>query len=183
MDSFITDLYGLERYCNFGTLKEKLIRDHIVVGLRNCDLSEKFQLDSKLTLKKAMNLARQSETVKQQQRILVRGFQSKSAEVDSIAKGKPHRKKQEKPKEKIPPCTTRQSKPQSRCPRFLGSFHPKKTCPAHTPSATMLKSRSMRRLIEITRKLLEVEAEGEEAFFLGEIVDLHKVQSHIAKLP
>ena len=28
-DSFITDLYGLARYCNFGALKEELIRDCI----------------------------------------------------------------------------------------------------------------------------------------------------------
>ena len=132
VDSFITDLYGLARYCNFGTLKDELIRDRIVVGLRNHDLSEKLQLDPKLTLEKAMNLARQRETVKQQQSILVGGFHSKSAEVDFIAKGKPRRKKHEKLKEKIPPSATPQSKHQSKCPRCLGSFHPKKTCPARS---------------------------------------------------
>ena len=40
--SIITDLYGLERYCNFGALKEALIRDRIVVGLQNRELSEKL---------------------------------------------------------------------------------------------------------------------------------------------
>ena len=59
MDSFITDLYGLARYCNFGALKEELIRDRIVVGLQNRELSEKLQLDPNLTLEKATNLARQ----------------------------------------------------------------------------------------------------------------------------
>ena len=76
VDSLITDLYGLAKYCNFGTLKDELIRERIVVGLRNCDLSEKLQLDPKLTLEKAMNLAWQRETVQQQQSILVGGFQS-----------------------------------------------------------------------------------------------------------
>jgi len=70
VDSFITDLYGLARHCNFGTLKEELIRDRIVVGLQNRELSEKLQLDPNLTLEKAANLARQRETVKQQQNIL-----------------------------------------------------------------------------------------------------------------
>ena len=42
VDSFITDLYGLARYCNFGALKEELIRDRIVVGLQNRELSEKL---------------------------------------------------------------------------------------------------------------------------------------------
>ena len=50
MDSFITDLYNLARYCNFGTLKEELICDRIVVGLQNCELLEKLQLDANLTL-------------------------------------------------------------------------------------------------------------------------------------
>ena len=42
VDSIITDLYGLESYCNFGALKEELIRDRIVVGLQNRELSEKL---------------------------------------------------------------------------------------------------------------------------------------------
>ena len=88
VDSFITDLYGLARHCNFGALKEELIRDRIVVGLQNRELSQKLQLDPNLTLEKATNLARQRETVKQQQNILDGGFKSTPAQVDSIAKGK-----------------------------------------------------------------------------------------------
>ena len=57
VDSFITDLFGLARYCNFGALKEELIRDRIVVGLQNRELSEKLQLDPNLTLEKATNLS------------------------------------------------------------------------------------------------------------------------------
>ena len=107
VDSFITDLYGLARYCNFGALKEELIRDRIVVGLQNRELSEKLQLDPNLTLEKATNLARQRETVKQQQNILDGGFKSTPAHVDGIAKGKSRRNKgsfketsQDKSKEK-----------------------------------------------------------------------------------
>ena len=48
MDSFITDLYGLARYCNFGTLNEELIRDRIVVGFQNRELSEKTSARSKI---------------------------------------------------------------------------------------------------------------------------------------
>ena len=52
MDSFITDLYGLARHCNFGALKEELIHDCIVMGLQNCELSEKLQLHLNLTITK-----------------------------------------------------------------------------------------------------------------------------------
>ena len=126
VDSFVTELYGLASYCNFGALKDKLIWDRIVVGLRNCDLSEKLELDPQLTLEKAINLARQRETVKQQRSILDNGFKSKAANVDSIAKGKPRKKKEDNFKEKTRPSAN----PQSKCPRCLGSFHVKKACPA-----------------------------------------------------
>ena len=130
-------------YCNFGTLKDKLIRDRIVVGPRNHDLSEKLQLDPKLTLEKAMNLARQRETVKQQQSILVGGFQSKSADVNSIVKGKPHRKKHKKPKEKIPPSTTPQSKHQENIkkkPHRKKHEKPKEKIPPSTTPQSKHKS-------------------------------------------
>ena len=54
VESFITDLHCLAEHCEFGTLKDQLIRDRIVVGLRNKQLSEKLQLDPDLTLEKAM---------------------------------------------------------------------------------------------------------------------------------
>ena len=54
VEAFITDLHCLAENCEFGTLKDQLIRDRIVVGLRNKQLSKKLQLDPNLTLEKAM---------------------------------------------------------------------------------------------------------------------------------
>ncbi|CAB3984465.1 Hypothetical predicted protein [Paramuricea clavata] len=51
-------------HCNFGVLCEELIRDRIVVGIRDKALSEKLQLEADLTLEKAVNFARQKETVR-----------------------------------------------------------------------------------------------------------------------
>ena len=41
-DSFITALYGLAEHCAFGELHNELIRDRIVVGIKDADLSEKY---------------------------------------------------------------------------------------------------------------------------------------------
>jgi len=46
VDDFILDLYCLLEHCAYGTLREEMIRDRIVVGLRNVTLSEKLQMDS-----------------------------------------------------------------------------------------------------------------------------------------
>ena len=54
-----TDLHCLAKHCEFSALKDQLIRDRIVVGLRNKKLSEKLQLDPNLTLEKATAQARQ----------------------------------------------------------------------------------------------------------------------------
>eukprot|EP00731_Ephydatia_muelleri_P017556 Em0010g654a len=74
VDDFVTSLYSLAQYCNFGDLHDEMIRDRLVVGIRDANLSEKLQLDSELTLEKAIAMARQSESVKLQQ-ATVRGEQ------------------------------------------------------------------------------------------------------------
>ena len=50
VDEFITDLYRLAEHCNFGALHDELVRDRIVVGIRDSKLSEKLQMESELTL-------------------------------------------------------------------------------------------------------------------------------------
>ena len=57
----------LAEKCNFGQLREEMIRDRIAVGILDKSLSERFQLDPNLTLEKAIDLARNAEAVKIQQ--------------------------------------------------------------------------------------------------------------------
>ena len=66
-DNFITDLYGLTEHCQYGDLHNQMIRDCIVVGILDCRLSEKLQMEPELTLEKAVTQVRQSESVKKQQ--------------------------------------------------------------------------------------------------------------------
>ena len=58
MDNFIIDLYTQVEFCAYGDLKEEIIRDRIVAGIRDARLAEKLQLDADLTLQKAVALAR-----------------------------------------------------------------------------------------------------------------------------
>ena len=78
VDSFITALYELVENCNYGLLREEMIRDRLVVGIKDVKLSERLQLDNALTLEKAIAEARQTETVRQQQPLLRGGTESKS---------------------------------------------------------------------------------------------------------
>ena len=85
VDDFITDLHCLARYCNYGNLHEEMIHDRIVVGIHDNNLFQKMQLEPDLTLKKAIELARQSESVKKQQPT-VRGQGKEQVAVEAIRK-------------------------------------------------------------------------------------------------
>ena len=59
VEQFITSLYSLADSCDYGTLRDEMIRDRIVVGIRDQSLSERLQLDARLTLESAKMLVRQ----------------------------------------------------------------------------------------------------------------------------
>ena len=75
VDTFITVLYGLAEHSGYSELHDEMIRDCIVVGLRDAKLSEKLQLDPELTLEKAVTQVRQSESIKKQQPLVRSGSQ------------------------------------------------------------------------------------------------------------
>ena len=93
VDTFITALHALAEHCDYGTLKDEMIRDRIVVGLQDSKLSEKLQLDSELSLAKAINHARQSEAVKKQQALLRNDFKDSEDAKKNVDTVKVTRKK------------------------------------------------------------------------------------------
>ena len=52
-EEYITELYRLIEFCNYGDLKEEMLRDRLVVRIRDISLSEKLQTDPNLTLERA----------------------------------------------------------------------------------------------------------------------------------
>lgn len=86
VETFITALHTLSEHCGYADLRDEMIRDRLVVGLRNVNLSEKLQLDPDLTLEKAVAQARQSELVKKQQSVVrnEKTLQDNSANIDHV---------------------------------------------------------------------------------------------------
>ena len=59
-EEYIVALYDLVELCDYGDdIKEEMIRDRLVVGIRDSALSEKLQLDATLTLESAKKSIRQ----------------------------------------------------------------------------------------------------------------------------
>ena len=98
-DHFIAALYTLAADCSYGGLKEELIRDRIVVGVRDTKLSERLQMDPSLSLEKAKKAIRQAELV-QQQKATTRPADAETPSLDVVkVKG------QRMPRQKQKLCT------------------------------------------------------------------------------
>lgn len=106
IEKYISDLHILAEKCNYGVLKDELIRDRIVVGINDEGLSEKMQLMSDLTLLNAKSIVKQAEKVKLQQGEL------NDSKINIVASREETRKKI------ITDC------------RYCGKSHEIKKCPA-----------------------------------------------------
>ena len=63
-------LYDLAANCEYGEMMSEMIRDRLVVGIRDSGLSERLQLKADLTLEDAKKAVRQREAVQEQQQEL-----------------------------------------------------------------------------------------------------------------
>ena len=52
------NIYHLAKHREYGNLREQMIRDRIVIGIRDFTLSERLHLDPELTIDKAIKLVR-----------------------------------------------------------------------------------------------------------------------------
>uniref|UniRef100_H3BG27 Gypsy retrotransposon integrase-like protein 1 n=1 Tax=Latimeria chalumnae TaxID=7897 RepID=H3BG27_LATCH len=67
IEAFTRNLYELAESCEFGNTKNEQIRDRLVIGILDKELSQKLQLEPELTLEKAIQTACHSELVKGQE--------------------------------------------------------------------------------------------------------------------
>ena len=70
VEDFIYHVNALADHCGYGQLRDELVCDRIVVGIRDAKLSQKLQMDPELNLEKAIKLLRESEAIKLQQTTL-----------------------------------------------------------------------------------------------------------------
>lgn len=65
IEEYVRSLYDMAEHANFPN-RDECIRDRLVLGVLDKELSEKLQLKSDLTLKDAITIARQNELVKKE---------------------------------------------------------------------------------------------------------------------
>ena len=58
VENFVASLHAMARHLEFRNLKERLICNRVVIGISDHSLSEKLQMQSDLTLEKAISMCR-----------------------------------------------------------------------------------------------------------------------------
>ena len=86
-EQYIASLYCLAETCDYAGLKEEMIRNHLVVGIRDKSVSERLQMDAALKLEKAKTAIRQRKAI-QDNRPLWKGDSNPDPiTVDTLNKG------------------------------------------------------------------------------------------------
>ena len=117
-EQYITHLYQLAENCDYGELKSEMIRDRLVVGIKDSALSENLQIDADLTLEKAKKRICQREAVQEQQQLLKGGTSSTLEEIRSHRGGFKNRPRA-KPSPKHPKqctCCGKELHSRDKCP-------------------------------------------------------------------
>ena len=109
-EQYSINLKNLSNSCKFGTLREELIKDIFVSGIKSTDLKESLLKVSDLTIESALEICRARELAAQQ----IKEFKGEPSEVFYTKKDKSHMKN-----EKRRPC--------GRCLKF----HEFSKCPAY----------------------------------------------------
>ena len=171
---FIESLYTLAETCQFGALKDELIRDRIVVGIRNAVLSQKLMQDDTLTLDKAVKQAKSSELVKEHHEIL-----KGDGEDGKINRIRDKKKRPPRDKGKVPENSKDQKNstrpPVKKCYRCSKSPHKREECPAINATCRKCKNRGHYASECKSKVVLSVDDErqdrnsDEDCYFLGAV--------------
>ena len=172
-EQYITALYHLVENCAYGDLKDEMISDRLVVGIRDTTLSERLQMDADLTLEKAKKSIRQREAVHEQQEILKSGVkQEPPAALDAMKhkfrKGSNNGRKQPPSRPENRPRTFRQpSRPLAsgqKCFRCGRSPHPRAECPANQAVCHKCKKKGHFSSVCQSKSVGTVQEESQECF-------------------
>ena len=122
VEQFLRSLRDLAVTCQFGDREDEFVRDLLVIGLNDIEVSQHLQLEMDLTLQKAVDTARHHELVKQQlkdQRVKsVDGFKARQGSNTRVKGKQGQKQKQTSPLQKSGAC--------GKC----GGHHKPDACPA-----------------------------------------------------
>lgn len=151
VEEYATKLRKLSKNCNYGKLEDELVRDRLIVGLRDNSLKERLLRESTLTLDTALQMCKIEEISKSgmglldsQHRMSVQTLQRKKSS-PSPKVYNPSTK--HKPKNR----SSLKTQPKKFCTNCGGSPHPFLQCPARNQTCNYCKK--LHHFKKVCRKL------------------------------
>ena len=126
LEKFIVDLKILASTCNFTTLRESLVRDRIICGIRDSKLREDLLKVADLDLDKCVNACRASELSKERNRAI----EATSETVHHLTSGNKREEKKDKRDQGGRDDKDENRKLIRKC-KFCGRQHRRGNCPAY----------------------------------------------------
>ena len=164
MDTFIQELYRLAEDCEYGSLKDGLIRDRTVVGVLDDSLSDRLQAKADLTLEMAVQMSRQAEARKQNKDLIRGNVISETAtdptRVDLVEK---HERDS-----KLDPGV--RSKSERKCMWCGGQQHKRQSCPAKDVTCNSCHKRGHFQAVCLSKK------QASKHSSVNEVADLQEVE-------
>ena len=128
-EHYIMAPYELVENCDYGNLKSEMLRDRLVVGIRDSTMSEKLQMDPELTLEKAKKTIRQREAVHEQQQEL--HMQKDESSAEAMHRGCPTNYRRQRHVQRTGGRSSQRNTDLARkCMRCGKDSHPREQCPA-----------------------------------------------------
>lgn len=135
---FLNELLKLSGTCELGELKESIVRDIFIIGLKDENLSKSLQRDRTMTLEKARTTVRQFEMVTEQNKII----REDNALVDAVTSKWKIKNNQNKFEKKEDNGEKTNFASSSSCPKCGSSpFHQFYKCPANNQNCLNCKQR------------------------------------------
>ena len=195
-DDFLTDLRKLGADCEFGDLKDSLIRDKIVSGIESTQLKDRLLREENMNLDKCIRICKAAELAGQQIQTLRSGEKIDAVHVND-KKNKKQRYPQQKSKASGPNSSTqsmanqeksnnaqRQTSTQQenqrrgqQCSR-CGYQHAPRNCPAYNKTCNICnKLNHFAKVCRNKKKLQVIEShDSDTEFILGKVTVTENVQ-------
>ena len=162
VDNYITKLKTLAAACEFGDQEDSLIRDRVVLGIREDGLQERLLREKDLTLQKAIEFVRAAETTKEQ----FRSMKGLPNSVDIIKTASKNNKNYDNHRNQVKNKNYKKEDKNSYDCKKCGKNHRRAECPAYGKQCSKCKKKNHFAVGCRKQNIQEIECKSSDEIFV-----------------